>query len=72
MWLASQLGQEAEARQGFAALAAQDFADLPKDGNWHGNMAALCEICLALGDTPRAATLYALWQPYAGRNSLGG
>ena len=72
VWLASELGQEAEARQGFAALAAQDFADLPTDGNWHGNMAALCEICLSLGDRPRAATLYALWQPYAGRNTIGG
>ena len=72
VWLASQLGQEAAARQGFATLAAQDFADLPKDGDWHGNMAALCEICLAVDDTPHAATLYTLWRPYAGRNINGG
>ena len=68
----AQLGREAEARQGFATLAAQDFADLPKDGDWHGNMAALCEICLAVDDTPHAATLYTLWRPYAGRNCIGG
>jgi hypothetical protein len=72
VWLASQMGPEAEARQGLAALAAQDFVDLPKDGDWHGNMAALCEICLALDDTPHAATLYTLWRPYAGRNCVGG
>src|SRR5215813_2082485 len=72
VWLASQSGQEAAARQGFATLAAQDFADLPKDGNWHGNMAALCEICLALDDTPHAVSLYTLWRPYAGRNCVGG
>src|SRR5262245_21616349 len=72
VWLASQLGQEVEARQGFATLAAQDFVDLPKDGNWHGNMAALCEICLGLDATPHAATLYTLWRPYAGRNCVGG
>src|SRR5262245_45684922 len=72
VWLASQAGQEAAARQGFAKLAAQDFTDLPKDGHWHGNMAALCEICLALDETPHAATLYTLWRPYAGRNCVAG
>jgi tetratricopeptide (TPR) repeat protein len=72
VWLASALGREAEAREGFAMLAAHDFADLPKDGNWHGNMAALCEICLVLSDARHAAILYTLWRPYAGRNTIGG
>src|SRR5262245_32209792 len=72
VWLASQAGQDAAAREGFATLAAQDFADLPKDGNWHANMAALCEICLALDETPHAATLYTLWRPYAERNCVAG
>jgi tetratricopeptide (TPR) repeat protein len=71
-FLASMLGQEAEARREFEILAADDFAGLGWDASWLGGIILLSHACLFLGDTRRAATLYELLHPYAGRNVLSG
>ena len=60
-------GREAEARGELDALAADDFADLPRDTNWLTSMALLANVCARLGDAPRAALLYDLLRPYSGR-----
>ena len=60
-------GREAEARGELEALAADGFADLPRDTNWLTSMALLANVCARLGDAPRAALLYDLLRPYSGR-----
>ena len=45
----------------------EDFDDLPRDGRWTTCLAYLAEVCAALGDTGRAASLYQLLLPYADR-----
>ncbi len=68
-----EMGQTEDARREFEALAARDFKDLPQDGRWLFCMVYLSEVCGALGDAARAAILYPLLAPYAGRNIvLGG
>src|SRR5215831_13953333 len=61
-----ELGREREARTAFEQLAAHDFADLPHDSLWITCMAYLAEVCVFLGDSRRAATLYRLLLPYNG------
>jgi tetratricopeptide (TPR) repeat protein len=63
----AELGREREARREFDALAEADFVDLPRDGLWLGAAAALAEIAVRLGDRRRAARLYELLTPFAGR-----
>jgi DNA-binding CsgD family transcriptional regulator len=63
----SELGRQREARREFEHLAQHDFADLPRDGLWLSCMTYLAEICTFLGDAARAAILYPLLLPYAGR-----
>jgi DNA-binding CsgD family transcriptional regulator len=67
-----ELGQLAEARAVFDRLAENDFDDLPRDGRWTMCIAYLAEICAALGDSGRAASLYRLLLPYADRVLLLG
>src|SRR5262249_26172955 len=57
-FLASVLGQEAEARREFEILAADDFVGLGWDASWLAGIILLSHACLFLGDTRRAATLY--------------
>lgn len=61
-----------EAQVQFEQLAAHEFADLPRDASWLNAMAQLSEVCADLGDTRRAAVLYDLLLPYAGRNVVIG
>jgi predicted ATPase/class 3 adenylate cyclase len=68
----SELGRTEEARAEFEHLAQHDFADLPRDGLWMGCMAYLVDVCTFLGDRVRAAILYQLLLPYAGRNVVVG
>jgi DNA-binding CsgD family transcriptional regulator len=69
----SELGRAREARLEFEHLAQHDFADVPRDTLWVGCMTYLTEVCAFLGDAIRAATLYQLLLPYAGRTvSVGG
>jgi DNA-binding CsgD family transcriptional regulator len=63
----SELGLEREARIEFERLAAHDFADLPQDAMWLACLVYLAEVCAFLGDARRAATLYRLLTPCAGR-----
>ena len=67
-----ELGQRGEARAEYEKMAADDFAALPRDGRWHYCLVYLTELCAALGDAARAATLFRLLLPYAGRNILLG
>jgi DNA-binding NarL/FixJ family response regulator len=68
----SELGREREARREFEYLAQHDFADLPRDALWVGCITYLAEVCAFLGDASRAATLYQLLLPYAGRAVIVG
>ena len=45
---------------------------MPRDANWLIGVTLLSEVCGALGDGARAERLYALLEPYAGRNVLVG
>jgi len=67
-----ELSQFAEARAVFDRLAKSDFDDLPRDGRWTTCIAYLAEICAALGDSSRAASLYRLLLPYKDRVLLLG
>jgi DNA-binding CsgD family transcriptional regulator len=60
-----------EARCIFDDLAARDFTGVSRTYVWLLNMAFLTEVCTALDDRPRAAVLYRLLLPYAGRHILG-
>jgi DNA-binding CsgD family transcriptional regulator len=60
-------GRSAEARREFETVAAHEFADIPRDINWPTTLKALAQLCAALDDHRRAARLYELLQPYAGR-----
>ena len=64
-FLYSEVGQEAEARERFEELARQGFTDLPQDMTFLLSLAFLAHTCAFLGDTHRAAQLYALFLPYA-------
>jgi DNA-binding CsgD family transcriptional regulator len=67
-----ELGRLEEARVEFERLAQDDFASIAPDGRWHFCMVYLSEVCAALGDAARAATLYRMLQPYTGRNLILG
>jgi tetratricopeptide (TPR) repeat protein len=68
----AQLGREAEARDAFERLAANGFADLPRDFAWMACVTNLAETCAFLHDAQRAATLYELLLPYAERTVVVG
>ena len=61
-----------ETQAAFESLAGDDFAAIPHSGLWPTSMAFLAEVCAYLKDTARAATLYRLLLPYAGRNIATG
>lgn len=60
-------GRTVEARRELDALAADGFAALPRDATWMGAMDLLASLCTRLGDARRAAELYDLMRPFAGR-----
>jgi tetratricopeptide (TPR) repeat protein len=68
----SELGRTEEARAEFEHLAQNDFADLPRDALWMGCMTYLADVCTFLGNRARAATLYQLLLPCAGRAAVVG
>jgi DNA-binding CsgD family transcriptional regulator/tetratricopeptide (TPR) repeat protein len=67
-----ELGDLQAARTVFADLAVDDFASLPRDGRWATCLTYLVEVCTALDDASRAAVLYRLLLPWAGRNIVMG
>ncbi len=67
-------GRHEEARAALDRLAAGNFAALPRGGARLISLALLAEVCAALADRPRAAALYPLLAPFAGRvvTTVGG
>jgi tetratricopeptide (TPR) repeat protein len=61
------IGKLDDARHEFEQFAATGF-DLPRDLGWMVCMGMLADVCGAVGDAPRAATLYDLFAPYADTN----
>jgi DNA-binding winged helix-turn-helix (wHTH) protein len=61
------LGLDAAARQEFEQIAANDFADLPRNDDWMIAMATLSQLCAYLRDGARGALLYEQLRPYAQR-----
>jgi class 3 adenylate cyclase/tetratricopeptide (TPR) repeat protein len=68
----SELERMEEARTEFEHLAQHDFTDLPRDALWMACMTYLVDVCTFLEDRARAATLYQLLLPYAGRTVVVG
>jgi tetratricopeptide (TPR) repeat protein len=68
----TELGREADGRREFERLAADDFASLPRDSNWIGEVAILADTAVALRDERRAAVLYDLMLPFERRVAFAG
>jgi tetratricopeptide (TPR) repeat protein len=66
-FLYRELGQVEEARREFERLAANDFADVPRDFNWLIAVAFLGDVSAFLNDVARSEKLYELLAPYAHR-----
>jgi tetratricopeptide (TPR) repeat protein len=62
-----ELDRPLEARRAFDQLAVRGFADIRRDNDWLFEMSFLPEVADFLGDVDRAAILYDLLVPYAGR-----
>jgi tetratricopeptide (TPR) repeat protein len=65
-------GQLEEAEDQFDLMAAHDFADIPRDGDWMTAVTLISDVAVALGDAGRAALLYELLLPYAEQNVVIG
>jgi DNA-binding SARP family transcriptional activator/tetratricopeptide (TPR) repeat protein len=70
--LLCQEGRLSEAREEFERLAGGDFEDIPKDLDWMIAITLLSDVCADLGDSDRAALLYAKLEPYADANVVIG
>jgi tetratricopeptide (TPR) repeat protein len=68
----TELDRRENARSEFETLAVRDFADLPRDGAWVVSMCLLAQVCAYLNDSYRAAALYQILLPFAGRNIVIG
>ena len=66
-FLYSELGRRTEARAELERLAANDFADLPRDLNLNVALTQLAAVCAYLADFRRAALVYELMKPVAHR-----
>ena len=66
------LGRREDAQREFDQVAAQDFANLPRDASWVVTMANLAYICSYINDVRRAAILYDLLLPFAPRQLVIG
>jgi tetratricopeptide (TPR) repeat protein len=61
-----------EAASELDALAHQDFADIPPDGDWMIAMTLLADVASGLGDSERAGRIYELLLPYGRGNVVIG
>jgi len=61
-----ELGRADDAVAQFDAIAADDFAVVPRDATWTACLTVLTELCAALADAPRARVLYDLLAPRRG------
>lgn len=59
------LGKREDARREFEEVAANDFADLPRDGSWLVTMANLAYVCSYVHDVRRAGILYGYLLPFS-------
>jgi len=59
-----ELGDVENAREQLEVLAADDFAPLPRDGNWMVGAAILATVCHLVHDEARAAVLYEQFSQY--------
>ena len=66
----AELDATVEARAEFDALAAARFGGVPFDEEWDVSLCFLAETAARLGDADRAAVLYELLLPYAGRVAI--
>src|SRR5205823_8405896 len=57
-YLYRELGRPEDAREQLEVLAADNFAPLPRDGNWMVGAAILATVCHMVDDKERAAVLY--------------
>lgn len=62
----------AEARTEFEALAALDFEDVPRDGDWLATMSLLSDVAVGLDDKARAALMYDVMRSCAGATVVAG
>src|SRR5262249_23553564 len=65
-----ELGRPDAARLELEQLAADDFAVLPRDGEWIFCLCVLSELAFHLQDADRATALYRLLLPYAHLNAV--
>jgi tetratricopeptide (TPR) repeat protein len=65
-------GRSAEAEAEIAALAADDFAALPRNPEWLGSVACLAQATALIPRAPHADTLYELLAPYHHRIIVSG
>ena len=72
MTLLWETGRRDEARHELEALAADDFADIPRDGDWLIAITLLAEGAAELGDRERSRQLYELLLPYGAGNVVIG
>lgn len=70
--LRAEQGLDAWARTLIGPLAADDFAELPRDGNYIPALALLAECAHRIGETSWAAALYPLLAPFADRVVISG
>ncbi len=70
--LLQESGRDVEARQLFDDLAAHDFEDIPRDGDWMVATTLLADLCAELGDAARAEKLYRMLLPYRDGNVVIG
>lgn len=70
--LYAELDMAEAARAEFETLATDEFAAISRGGMWLTGIAYMAEVCAYLKDSIRAATLYRLLRPYAGRNIVAG
>ena len=68
----TELDQRENAHAEFKTLAVRNFADLPRDGAWVVSICLLAQVCTYLNDSCRAAALYEILLPFAGRNIVIG
>ncbi len=70
--LYAEIGRSTECRAEFETLAEDDFAGLPRDGNWLTSAAFAGRACARLADGARAAVLHEQLLPYARLNVVIG
>ncbi len=65
-------GRADETRGEFEILAAQDFDDVPRDGQWTTAITRIADACAMIGDPSRAAILYEKLRPFSGQAVVAG